>query len=297
MSSLSSPGARLAFIALLLGAVAIGFSGIFVRISELGPSATAFYRVALSLPVFGLFMVWGRRRGNHAPRPATSRDRWLLIAAGLLFAGDLALWHWSLLLTTIANATLFANFAPVFVTLGAWMLFGERVTRLFLAGMATALLGAVALMGASVDLGNDYLLGDALGLITAVFYGAYLLTISHLRARFSTVTIMLWSGSACAAALLPVALISGEGLLAVTAAGWAVLVGIALVTQVGGQGLIAYALAHLPATFSSVSLLVQPVAAAVFAWVILDETLGPLHGLGGVLVLGGIFLARRGSVA
>lgn len=51
-----------------------------------------------------------------------------LIAAGLFFAGDLAVWHWSIMLTSVTNATLLANWAPIFVTLAVWLLWGERPT-------------------------------------------------------------------------------------------------------------------------------------------------------------------------
>jgi drug/metabolite transporter (DMT)-like permease len=71
-----------------------------------------------------------------------------------------------------------------------------------------------------------------------------------------------------------------------------VLVGLALVSQVAGQGLIAWGMAHLPASFSSVSLLLQPVAAAVFAWAILGEAFGALQALGGAVVLAGIVACR-----
>jgi drug/metabolite transporter (DMT)-like permease len=95
--------------------------------------------------------------------------------------------------------------------------------------------------------------------------------------------------------LLPAALASGEATLPATASGWWILIGLALVSHAAGQGLIAYSLAHLPAAFSSVSLLFQPVMAALFAWVLLSEALVPLQMAGGVIVLAGIYLARRGS--
>jgi drug/metabolite transporter (DMT)-like permease len=95
-----------------------------------------------------------------------------------------------------------------------------------------------------------------------------------------------------AALLLPVALISGERFLPASAAGWLPLVGLALIAQVGGQGLIAYAMAHLPATFSSVGLLLQPVVAATLAWIVLAEALTALAIAGGVLVLVGIRVAH-----
>ena len=139
------------------------------------------------------------------------------------------------------------------------------------------------------------MLGDGLGLATAVFYAAYMLAVKKLRADFSTATVMAWSTAAGAIVLLPLALISGESIVATTAAGWGVLLALALISHVGGQGLIAYALAHLPAAFSSVSLLLQPVAAALLAWLILSEALGLLQALGGAVVLAGIAIARRGS--
>ena len=73
------------------------------------------------------------------------------------------------------------------------------------------------------------------------------------------------------------------------------LIGLGLVSHAGGQSLIAYALAHLPAAFSSLSLLVQPVAAAVLAWIILGESIGVWQVLGGAIVLSGILLARRNA--
>ena len=67
-----------------------------------------------------------------------------MLAAGALFAGDLAFWHLSIVYTTVANATLLSNFAPVFVALGGWLLFGHRVTRLFLVALAISVIAVVA---------------------------------------------------------------------------------------------------------------------------------------------------------
>jgi drug/metabolite transporter (DMT)-like permease len=95
--------------------------------------------------------------------------------------------------------------------------------------------------------------------------------------------------------LLPIALAFGDAMLPQTLSGWLVLLGLALLCQTAGQSLIAYAMAHLPASFSSVSLLVQPVLAAAYAWLLLEERIAPVQALGGVVVLAGILLARRGS--
>lgn len=291
--------ARLAVGALLLGAVGIAFSPIFVRISEIGPTATAFWRVALALPVLALWM----RLGAGGPAPATAprrptglRDHGRLALAGAFFAGDLICWHWAIQYTSVANSTLFANFAPIFVTLGSFVLFGERFTRLFLTGLACGVLGAAILVSDSLSVGADTAFGDLLGLTTAVFYGAYILAIGRLRAEFSVATVMTWSGLSTAAVILPFAVfVFDETLLPASLTAWAILLGLAWVSHAGGQSLIAFALAHLPAAFSSVSLLLQPVIAAVLAWLLLAEPVGPVQALGGVVVLIGVLLARLGS--
>ncbi len=106
---------------------------------------------------------------------------------------------------------------------------------------------------------------------------------------------MAWSTTITAVVLLPIALLSPQPFLPQSANGWWVLVGLALVTQILGQGLIAYAFAHLPASLSSLSLLIQPVTATIFAWALFGEAIGALQFAGGAIVLAGIWLARRGS--
>lgn len=277
---------------LLLGATCIALSPIFVRLSEIGPTATAFWRVAFAVPALWLANLLGRQ-GATARYPA----KWpLLIAAGVAFAGDLGFWHTSIKLTSVANSTLLANLASIFVTLAAWLVFRQRPSRLFLAGLAAALAGVALLVQSSAQFSRTGLLGDALGVLTAIFYAAYILAVKGLRDRGeAALRLMLVSSMISAVLLLPAGLVSGEQMLPSSVRGWAILAGIALVSHAAGQGLIAYALAKLPAAFSSVSLLFQPVMAALFAWVLLAEPLVPLQVLGGIVVLAGIYLARRGS--
>jgi len=278
--------------ALLLGATCIALSPIFVRLSEAGPTATAFWRVALAVPaLWVLYLLKARARTQRYS------GKWpLLLAAGFAFAGDLAFWHTSIKLTSVANSTLLANLASIFVTLAAWMFLKHKPTRLFLAGLAAALIGVGLLVHTSLTFSSTGLLGDALGVVTAMFYAGYILAVKGLRDRGeTTLHLMAVTSTITALFLLPVALASGEQMLPSSAFGWWMLVGLALISHAAGQGLIAYALAHLPAAFSSVSLLFQPVMAALFAWLLLSEGLVPLQIAGGIVVLFGIYLARRGS--
>lgn len=281
-----------ALLALFAGATCIALSPIWVRIADVGPTASAFWRVTLAVPLlWGAVALLPRRAG---PLP---RARWsLLAAAGLAFAGDLAFWHWSIQATSVANATLLANLSSIFVTLAAWLLWRQRPRAQFLLGLALALCGVALLVRASLGASGGALLGDGLGVVTAMFYAWYLLTVKRLRdLGADTLRLMAVTTTLTAAMLLPVALASGETLLPAGAEGWLVLLGLAWITHAGGQGLITYALAHLPAAFSSVGLLLQPVLAAAFAWAMLAEPLGPWQLAGGAVVLAGIYLAGRGS--
>ena len=160
---MNQPSTRpLALASLLLGATAIGFAPLFVRLSEVGPSATAFYRLLLAQPLLWIWVALEQRRDEPPLRPSNARDLWMLALAGLFFAGDMSLWHWSLHFTTVANSTLLTNFAPILVTIGARVLFGERITLRFMCGLAIALSGAIMLVGASLQLGSENLLGNSI---------------------------------------------------------------------------------------------------------------------------------------
>ena len=292
---LSSRSGKLAILALLAGAIAIGIAPIWVRLSELGPSATAFYRLLFALPVFWCWLLWSKKEGSVERQPTSWSQRGHLFGAGILFALDMAFWHWSLHLTTVANSTLLTNAAPIFVTLGAWWCFREAITRTFLIGLGIAISGAAILSGASLGLSPTQLQGDGIAVFAAVFYGGYMLYVKKLRKTFSPGVIMAWSGIASTVALGVIALLSGEAMLPGSSRGWLILLALALTGQVAGQTLIAFAFKHLPASFSAVGLLVQPAIAALLGWMVLSEPMGWGQILGGAIVLLGIYVCRRGS--
>ena len=289
---MSGEGRGFALIALFAGATAIASSALFVKVSETGPVSTAFWRVFLALP---LLWAWALAGGWSAHAGSYHSGRRLMWAAGLFFVGDLAVWHWSIVLTSVANATLLANLAPIFVTLAVWLIFRQAPAGLFLTGLAFALAGMALLIGGDFGLAGGALLGNILGVITALFYAGYQMVVTRLRARVSTASIMAWASAITTVVLLPLALASGEQFFPVSSTGWMKLLGLALVSQVAGQSLIAYAMAHLPATLSSVALLLQPVIAALLAAALLGEALHALQIAGGVMMLAGIGIAHQGQ--
>jgi len=291
-----------ALIALFAGALSTGGAGILVRLSETGPTATAFWRGCLALPLLAAWallepaqrdtQLGQRPSGGSLTRLLSSfRDPGFLLA-GVFFAGDLALWHWSLLLTSIAASTLEASLAPLVVILFAWLRWRERPSAAFMGATGLALIGMLLIVSPKFGQGGSAFLGDLLGLGTACFFAAYILAVARLRARYGTGIVMFNSTVVFTLLLLPLAL--SQKFMPDTLSGWATVAGCALAAQVLGQGLIAYALAHLRPTFSSLGLLVQALGAAASAWLVLGERLAAIQVVGGLVIVGGIALARSG---
>jgi drug/metabolite transporter (DMT)-like permease len=280
----------LAFAALVLGAVAMGISPIFVRYAEVGPFASAFWRVALALPALWLWAHLERPKGAKA-RPDGSA--WLsVLLSGLFFTGDLSFWHLAIMHTSVANATFLATLAPVWVVLGSGLFLRERIHVAMLAGLALCLIGAAVLIGSTWEMQRDEVAGDLYALVSSVFFGAYFITVRRARRTFGTGRTVFLSTLVTALLLLVEAMIIEPAMWPVAASGVAALFAVAFVSHAGGQGLLAFALGHLPAAFSSLVILLEGVAAAFFAWLILSEPLGLRQAVGALAIFAGILVAR-----
>jgi drug/metabolite transporter (DMT)-like permease len=282
---------HLALPALLLGAAALAFAPILVRLADVSPTASAFWRMALAAPLLW-FWVWATERGATAKRRELPQRNGLLMLAGGFFAGDVGVWHFSILQTSIANATLELNLAPVFVVLGAWLLFGQRASRRFLFALVIAMAGAITVIGPHFEAGGRQLEGDAWGVLAGTFYAGYLLALKSATVTVSTARIMAVSTGVAAVVLLPYMLLTAPRVLPAGMAGWMVVAALALIPHVLGQSLVAFGFARLPASLSSLSLLLQPVMAALYAWTLFGESMSALQIAGAAIVLAGIYLAR-----
>nr|WP_304363682.1 DMT family transporter [Jiella sp. LLJ827] len=281
---------------LVLGAMAMAISPVFVRNAEVGPFASAFWRAFGSLPLLFLWAAFEMRRQRRLRRDrrevASPRiNPKAVFLAGAFFAGDLIFWHLAIVHTSIANATFFACLAPIWVALLSRLTIGEAVSRRTLKGLALCLPGA-ALLVLHSGWGGGTMLGDAYGLTTSLFFGLYFLAVREARRGLSAGTTTFFLTIVTAAVLFVAAILSGNALLPDTTSGALNLAALGLVSHAGGQGLLSVALGVLSASFSSLVIFVEAVAAALFGWIFAGEAVGLSQVLGGCLILVGIFIAR-----
>ena len=292
----STPARRRALALIALGAATLCFSlvPLAVRFSEVGPTATAFWRFALAIvPVLLWMQVSAKqpRRTNEAPKNA----RRILILISISLAADMVFWHAAVAHTSVVNSMLIAYSNPIFVAIGAWILLKERFGRQFMAGLVLALVGAFLLVSHGSEAFGSFALGDYLAIVAAAFFSIYIIGMRSVRRHYSTVKVVAWNTIIPTPLLLIAALALGETVIPQTANGWAILAGYAFIVHVLGQGLFTYAFAQLPAAFNAVAILGSPLIATILAWVLIGEAMTALQMLYGVIVLVGIYLAHRGS--
>lgn len=275
---------RFAFPAMLAGSCLLAFGPLLVRLADVGPVDSAFWRLALAVGPLWLIA----RMAGQAEWPAR-HTAWLAALAGALFAADLAAWHVGIGHTTLANATLLAN-STAFL-FAAW---GYAASRRWpgvpqAAALALAAGGTALLLGQSAQLSPRNLGGDLLSLLAAVFYTGYLIVVGRMRAGLGAFGVLLLATIAGAAALLPLALLEPGPFWP---RDWTPVVLLALGSQVIGQGLIVYAVVHLRPLAAGLALLVQPVIAAAIGWGLFGEALGAWEAAGAVLIVAALLLVR-----
>jgi len=284
----TSAGLFSAYLALVAGIVCIAWSAIFVRWTDIPGPASAFYRMLIPavvlLPTF-LF----DREGTRLNR----RMLGIIALGGLFFALDLALYNTSILKTSAANATLLGNNTPIVVGLLSWLVFRKRPAAAFWLGLLLAIAGTVVILWA--DLGKLMRLGvgDVMALGAAACFAVYLLATERVRTSTSTLGFLRLAMISSTLALFTINLLLGISLQVPHGRTlWSVL-GLGLISQLGGYLALTYALGHLPATITSVSLLTQGPLTAVLAALLLGEPLTVAQIVGGALVLSGVGLAHR----
>lgn len=278
---------------MIAGSVCLAFGPWLVRLADVGPLASAFWRQLLAVPF--LFLLARLASGGRPAGAGAAGRRVLLmaLAAGAALGIDLGLWHLGIVRTTLANATLLANAATFLLPLHAFLVLGQRPSRPQWAALALAAAGVALLLGRSADLSPRHLAGDLLCLGAAVFYTAYLIGIERARSALEPLPALALATLAAGAALAPLALLEGGAI----PQDWTPILALAIGSQVIGQGLVVYAVRHLQPLVVGLALLVQPVISASIGMLRFGEVPGPWELAGAALVVAALLIARLPSRA
>lgn len=280
------PPPRYGLLALITANALLAFGVILVRFSDTGPVASAFWRMAIALPVIAL-LAGTTSRGNTRLSGGLVL---IIIVSGLLFAADLASWHLGIVRTKAANATLFGNSASLLFPIYGFVVARMWPSRRQAGALAIAAAGAALLMGRSAELSPQHLAGDLLSLLAGALYAAYFIAIARARETMAPLPLLAASTLATAPPLLALAWALGERIMPTD---WTPLILLALGSQVLGQGLMTYALGRMSPLVIGLTLLTQPIMAAIAGWVAFGETLGILDIVGAVLVGLALALVRQ----
>lgn len=273
----------LAFVAVM----SLATGGIFVKLSSLPPINTALYRIILSL-IFLLPFVYKKIQ-------TVDRQSWIIIlGSGVFLAIDLILWNTSFHFTSVANANLFVNLVPFTTIPLSYLLFKEKPSKNFLIGLTICIVGIIILMSGKFNISNNgSIKGDFLAFLASVFYGLFLLSVYKVRLKLDAATIMFISGLGSVPVLLIAAGVSETILYPQTLKELSILLGLALCSQLLGQGLLSYCLGKISIMLSSVIILSQPVFAAIYSYFLFGETLSFKEILGIIIILAGVYYAKK----
>lgn len=277
----------LAYLAMGLGVIGMGFSGIFVSWANAPGAVTGFYRMAIAVVLLTPLFLNRQRQRARIPRRETA----VALAAGFFFAGDLIFWNSGILISGATNPTLMGNTAPLWVGLGALIFFREKLNRTFWLGLFLAIGGAVVILG--LDALSNVGLGTFFGLLAGIFYAGYFLVIQRSRQKLDALSSFWLAALSSSFFLVLAALLLRQPLTGYPTATYWNFLALAVLVQVGGQLAINFALGYLPASIVSPTLLAQPVLTAIFAIPLLGETLSFWQIVGGLIVIAGVYTVHR----
>ena len=272
---------------LFLGILCISWSAIFVKLADVSGLSSAFYRMFIGF--IGVLPIWLFRK----PSLIVGKPILVAILCGVIFACDIAVWNISILMTKAAISTLIANLAPVWVGIGAILFLKEKPGRIFWIGTAIALFGVSIIVGINQIYHSRLNEGHFLAILASLFYAFYLLIMRKGRQKLDTVTFTMISMLSSTVVLFFIAMITNTQLIGFSFSSWEALAGLGLISQLAGWLAINYAIAYMPSTIASVSLLSQSVFTALIAIPVLGEKLKAMEVFGALIVLSGIFLVNK----
>jgi drug/metabolite transporter (DMT)-like permease len=284
-SSSGDRAGRYAFAALILGNLILALGPWMVRLADVGPVASGFWRLALAIPFLAL-LAWRQQGGRELPP-------WSLTAVvaigGLFLAIDLAAWHVGIGLTKLANASLFGNASSFVLVLYGFVILRRLPRAVQALALLFAAAGAALLMGSSYELSPDNFTGDLFALAAGLLYTGYLIAVDRARKTMAPMPVLFIATAAGALPLLLLALALGQ---TVMPGDWTPLLILSFGSQVVGQGLLVYAVGYLSPVVIGLGLLAQPAAGAVIGRFAYGETFSAADAAGAVLIAVALVLIR-----
>lgn len=276
---------RYAFLALILANLMLAFGPWMVRMADVGPVASAFWRIGLAAPLLLLLA----RPGLMGSSKPTRAMLGVLALGGFFFAADLASWHVGIGMTKLANATLFGNSSSFLLVLYGFVMMRQLPERMQVVALVLAGAGAALLLGSSYELSARNFRGDLFAMLAGLFYAFYLVSIDRARKTMAPMPVL---AIATVAGTLPLLLFSAALGEKIVPDDWTPLILLSLGSQVIGQGLLVYSVGHLSPVVVGLGLLTQPAATAVIGWFAYGERLGPADLAGAVLIAAALVLIR-----
>jgi drug/metabolite transporter (DMT)-like permease len=278
------------YLTLFIGVLAVSFAAIFIRLAEAPPLVIATYRLAIAsvilIPIASI-------KSRKSLKKLSRQDILLILLSSIFVALHFGLWITSLSYTSIASSVVLVTAHPAFVAVISYFLWGERVNKLTIGGIAVAIMGVILVNYGGFTFGSRAILGDLLALIAGFSMGAYLIIGRQLRARIDILSYLTILYTCSAIILLVATMLFGYSLFGYSTTTYVMMVLLALVPQLIGHSSLNLAVRLMPVTFVSVTILGEPVGATLLGYFILGEIPTANEIVGGLLILGGIFLVMR----
>lgn len=290
----------LSLVILAIAIVALAFSPILTKLSELelSPTTIIFNRLWISTIIVSCWQLIGTTQSEQTSSTKFNfnfnyQEPGLLLLASCSATASALFWAISFTQTSIASSTVLRSLTPLFISLGAWLILKQRFNSQFIIGMIVAIIGAMVIGWDDLQVGEDYLVGDGIALLSAALHGVNILIIGYLRDRgCTTERVLLWRCIGGSLIVLPVIWLTDTQLLPISLKGWLTVIALAVVCQTFGQGLLVFSLKQFSSSFVGIFTLLKPLVTALLAWAIFAEGINIASAIALVLILFGIYLAQ-----
>ncbi|MNO29643.1 EamA-like transporter family protein [compost metagenome] len=274
------------YILLFVSILAVSISSIMIKSSTTPPSVAGMYRLFITVLIMVPFVSWKTLRSLQM----STKDWSVVFVAGVFLGLHFLFWMESLLYTSVASSMVILTLQPLFVMIGSYFLFKERVTILSTLCMISAVVGSMIIAWGDIGVSREALIGDGLSLLGTVSISVYMLAgqkVSHkIPANFYSVIVFFLGGCV----MLVYSLVNQFSLTDYRLTDWTYFVLLAVIPTIFGHFLFNLLLKSIGATTVSVGVIGEPILAIILAYLLLGESISASQLLGGLFTIAGISL-------